>query len=312
MTALDSKVVLVTGATGGIGFATARRLAELGHRVRLVGRNAQRGDRVVDTIRASTGVDDVRFLAADLSSRASIRDLAARVLAQDDRLDVLLNNVGGLYADRWVTVDGDEATLAMNHHNPLLLTHLLLDRLRASAPSRVVFVTSAGHRMARVRLDDPQAEQFYRGLDTYGTAKLRGVLAATELARRLGGSGVTVHLADPGGAMTDMTSAMQPRMAPPAMRLFWPVLRRVQRGQSVETAAVSSVIAATEPHLDTVTGTYVKPDGRMGAPSRKARDEALAGRVYSDAMRALGIDPVTSHLRGDGRPREGDRPASGR
>lgn len=287
----NARTILVTGATSGIGYATSRRLAAAGHRVRIVGRDPDRGERAARTLTAETG-GQVEFLGADLSSRDAVRDLAAQVRERDEPLDVLLNNVGGLYADRWVTVDGVEATLAMNHLNPLLLTHLLLDELRAAAPSRVVFVNSGAHRWAKLRDDDPQAERFYRGLDTYGTAKLRSLLAAMALARRLDGSGVTVTIADPGGALTDMTSAMEPRMAPPWMRPIWPLFRWFQSRQSIEGATRSSVALAGDPRFDGVTGAYVSPKGTVGRAVRSAEDHALTDRIYLDAVRELGLDPV--------------------
>ena len=152
------KVVLITGGTGGIGKESARTLAEKGAKVLIVGRSEERALAAVADIVGTTRNPHVTYLLADLSSQAEVRRLAANVLAGHDRLDVLINHVGGLYRRRWVTVDGIEATLAVNHLNVVLLTQLLLPLLKQAAPSRIINVSSNAHRFAGIRWNNIQGE----------------------------------------------------------------------------------------------------------------------------------------------------------
>ena len=201
---IDGATVVLTGATAGIGRASAERLAARGARLVLVGRDPARGARAVREITAATGNPAVEFLAADLSSQAAVRAAADELGRRPAGIDVLVNNVGGLYADRWLTADGREASLAMNFLNPLLLTSLLRPALRGHALGRprAVFVSSSVIRMVRPTLDDPDAARWYRGLDVYGRTKLLGALAAVELGRRA--PELDVVVVDPGSAATDM------------------------------------------------------------------------------------------------------------
>lgn len=291
-----SPVMLVTGGTGGIGKETARGLAATGAEVLVTGRDADRGRAAVDDIRVLTGNRAVHFMSADLSSRADVRRLADEVADRFRRLDVLVNNVGGLYRTRWETVDGVEAHLAMNHLNPFLLTHLLLPLLHAGTPSRIVNVSSGGHRWPRLRVDDLERRGHFVGLDVYGHAKLLHVITTLELAERLDGSGVVAHLADPGGAWTDMTAAMTPDMLPRPLRLVWPLGRRFQQGQTTDTAAHSSILAATDPGLGDLNGLYLSAKGKPVRPRKLALDPQLRRRVWDQTLQLLAIDDATRSL----------------
>src|SRR6476620_12331961 len=194
---MTGRTVLVTGATGGIGLATASRLAGLGARVGIVGRDEARAGAAAGRLR--DGGAEVDVFLADLSSQRDVRALADQVLAAYARLDVLVNNVGGYWSTRHETVDGLERTFAVNHLAPFLLTNLLLDRLRASAPARVVTVSSGAQAMGRIDLDDLQGARGYNGQRAYNQSKLANVMFTYELARRLGGSGVTANALHPGG-----------------------------------------------------------------------------------------------------------------
>ena len=178
-------------------------------------------------IRAESGNDAVELLAADLSSLDQVRWLAERFAAMHPRLDILVNNAAGLFAEREATVDGHEATLATAHLSPALLTHLLLPRLRASVPARIVNVSSGAHRGARIRWDDPQSERGYRALDAYARAKLLNLSWTFELARRLRGTGITVVAAEPASAWTALTESMTPAMLSAPRRLAWPLVPAV-------------------------------------------------------------------------------------
>ena len=194
---MAGKYVLVTGGTGGIGKATATGLAALGARVGITGRDRGRAAAAAADIRAATGNHAVDIFAADMSSQAEVRRLAAQVLGTYPRLDVLVNNVGGFWAHRHVTADGLEHTFALNHLAPFLLTNLLLDRLTASAPARIVTVSSGAHAQGRLDFDDLQGERNYSGQQAYSQSKLANVLFTYQLARRLEGTGVTATACAP-------------------------------------------------------------------------------------------------------------------
>lgn len=285
---LVGRTALVTGGTGGIGRETALGLARLGAAVTIVGRDEARGREAVEAIRCASGNPDVELLTADLSSLDQVRSLAERFAAGHDRLDLLVNNAAGLYPERRETADGVEATLALTHLSPALLTHRLLPLLRGSAPARIVNVSSGLHRWVRPRWDDLQSTRGYRGLEAYGRAKLLNLLWTNELARRLRGTGITVIAADPGLAATEMTGGIVPQMLPPSLRLAWPLLRRMQRGHTAERAARSSVVAATS--RDVQNGALLDARGRVTEWSRTARDGELALRAWEVTAGLLGVD----------------------
>ncbi|WP_229662463.1 SDR family NAD(P)-dependent oxidoreductase [Agromyces bauzanensis] len=204
---MTAKTVLVTGGTGGIGKATAEGLARLGARVGIVGRDATRAEAAAADIRVKSGNPAVDVFTADMSSQAEVRRLAAEVLDAYPRLDVLVNNVGGFWAHRHVTADGLEHTFALNHLASFLLTNLLLERLEASAPARVVTVSSGAQSMGRIDFDDLQDTRSYSGQRAYNQSKLANVMFTYELARRLEGSGVTATVLHPGVTRTDAAAA---------------------------------------------------------------------------------------------------------
>ena len=209
---MTGKTVLITGGTGGIGKATAIGLARLGARVGIVGRDATRAEAAAADIRATSGNPAVDVFVADVSSQAEVRRLAAAVLEAYPRLDVLVNNVGGFWAHRHVTADGLEHTFAVNHLAPFLLTNLLLDRLKASAPARVVTVSSGAQSMGRIDFDDLQGARKYSGQRAYNQSKLANVMFTYELARRLEGTGVTANVLHPGVIRTAFGAEDQSRL----------------------------------------------------------------------------------------------------
>ena len=220
MGTMTGKTVLVTGGTGGIGLATAAGLAGLGARVGIVGRDA---DRVRSRREAAARhpAAQVDVFVADVSSQDEVRRLATEVLTAYPHLDVLVNNVGGYWATRHITVDGLEHTFAVNHLAPFLLTNLLLDRLRASAPARVVTVSSGAQAMGRIDFDDLQGERDYSGQRAYNQSKLANVMFTYELARRLAGTGVTANALHPGVVRTNFGREDSKGW----MRLMLPVIR---------------------------------------------------------------------------------------
>lgn len=277
---MTGRTVLVTGATGGIGWATARRLAGLGAQVGIVGRDASRAESVATPIRAAGGRIDV--FAADLSVQADVHSLADRVLTAYPRLDVLVNNVGGYWATRHVTPDGLERTFAVNHLAPFLLTHLLLDRLRAGAPARVVTVSSGAHAMGRIDLDDLQGVRDYSGQRAYNQSKLANLMFTYELARRLEGSGVTANAVHPGVVRTSFGQEDSGTW----MRRLLPLVRPLMK--SPERGADTSVLLASAPELAGVSGRYFAR-GRARGSSRASYDPDVTARLWRISAELVGV-----------------------
>src|SRR5215210_5205710 len=189
---------LITGGSAGIGKATALGLAMMGARVAITGRDLERTEEAARELRAAGGGGRVDVFIGDMSTQSEVRRLADEVLHHLARIDVLVNNVGGYWNTRHLTADGLERTFALNHLAPFLLTHLLLDRLKDSAPARVVTVASNAHKQGRIDFDDLQGERSYSGARAYNQSKLANVLFSYALARRLRGTSVTANALHPG------------------------------------------------------------------------------------------------------------------
>ncbi|MGV9271041.1 SDR family NAD(P)-dependent oxidoreductase [Kitasatospora sp. NPDC003701] len=277
------RTAVVTAGTAGIGLETALGLAAAGLAVTVVGRDAERGARAVERIDATAPAHPARFLAADLASLDAVRALAGRIAAEGPPA-VLVNNVGAMFPERQDSVDGIEATFAVNHLSPYLLTELLLPALRAGAPSRIVNVTSGAIGVAKRVFDAVEPPGGYYGFHWYGRAKLANLAYTLELAGRLDGTGVSVFAADPGGAATAMTDGTMtdPRIVSPGLRLLWPLVRRrFARSTSgpASVAARPSVFAATDGSLTGRTGLVIGPRVRPVAPFRPAADPRVAEAV---------------------------------
>ncbi len=249
-TSMSGKVVIVTGATDGIGKATARALAAMGATVVIVGRNPDKTTATVDELRAATGNEQIEGMLADFASLAQVRQLADAFKQKRDRLDVLINNAGAVFAKRGETEDGFEQTFGVDHLAPFLLTNLLLDLLKQSAPSRIVNVSSEGHKVSGMRFDDLQTERRYTAMGAYGQAKLANVLFTYELARRLRGTGVTVNALHPGSVASNF-GAGQAGLLAPVIRFFI-----TRFGITPEEGAQTSVYLASSPDVAGVTSKY--------------------------------------------------------
>jgi retinol dehydrogenase-14 len=275
------KTVLITGGTGGIGKATALGLAALGADVAVTGRDPQRTEDAVREIRAAGGGPVDAFIV-DLSAQSEVRRVADEVLGRMPRIDALVNNVGGYWNTRHLTADGLERTFALNHLAPFLLTNLLLDRLKDSAPARVVIVASNAHKLGRIDFDDLQGERSYSGARAYNQSKLANILFSYELARRLEGFAVTANALHPGMVRTGF-GAEDPAGT---QRVFVPLLRPFMK--SVARGAVTSIHVTSAPELAEVSGRYfVSSTATRSSP--RSYDEAAAALLWQVSAEPVGL-----------------------
>jgi NAD(P)-dependent dehydrogenase (short-subunit alcohol dehydrogenase family) len=276
-TSMNGRTVIVTGANSGVGKATATALAAAGARTVITSRSRSRGQQAVADIRRASGSDLVDLVVFDLADLHSVREGAAELLSQCGQIHVLVNNAGLVLSDRAVTKDGFEMTFATNHLGPFLLTRLLTERLVASAPARVVTVSSTAHQSARTGLvfDDLQSEHDYSAMQVYGRSKLANILFANELARRLAGTGVTSNSLHPGIVATGFGRDHDTGgVLAFGLRLAKPFMLTAERG------ARTSVYLASSPEVAEVTGTYFAKC-RPKSPSAAAQDPTTAVMLWS-------------------------------
>jgi retinol dehydrogenase 12 len=279
MVPVEAKTCLVTGATSGIGQATAGRLAQLGATIIAVARDPARGEQAAAAIRQRAPRARVEVLTADLSRLGQVRTLAAQVQDRYDRLDVLVNNAGVAKFHRELTPDGLGVTFATNHLGPFLLTNLLLDQLKKSAPARVVTVSSDRHKQQRsIPWDDLE----HRRECSYKASKLLNILFTYELARRLVGIGVTANCLSPGFVRTNLG-----REATGAFRVFLRLARPFQ--SSPEAGAQTSVYLATSPEVAKVSGRYFEKC-TPAESSALSQDPAAAERLWQLSAQLSGLD----------------------
>jgi NAD(P)-dependent dehydrogenase (short-subunit alcohol dehydrogenase family) len=273
---IEGKTVLITGGNSGIGRETAVGLARMGAHVTFTSRDRARGEAALADVRERSGRDDVELMDLDLASFASIRRFASAYLEGHERLDVLVNNAGLILGDRRETEDGFEATFGTNHLGHFLLTDLLLERIVASAPARIVNLSSRAHRFARSGLDfdDLMSEKGYAGLRVYGKSKLANILFTRELARRLEGSGVTANAVHPGGVRTGFArdgdvKGIYGRL----VALAQPFLKTPEQG------AETTIFVASSPDLERVSGRYFA-NSREASTTAAAQDDEAARRLW--------------------------------
>lgn len=282
----DDPTVLLTGGTSGIGAIAARKLAERGATVAIVGRDEDRGHGLADDLSGSTD-GTVRFHRADLATREAVRELAEEISASYDRLDVLAHNAGLSRQDHTITDDGIELTFAVNHLAPYLLTHELVDLLREPASARVVVTASGVHRRGELALDDLRLEDEYEALDAYARSKLANVAFTIELADRLDGEDVVANCFHPGF----VPSTALFRDASLRVRLLTRLAAIVPGiGTSPETGADRLVELATAPEYGRRSGLYVGSDGPE-EPAPTATDPDSRDRLWNVSAELVGVGP---------------------
>jgi retinol dehydrogenase 14 len=278
---MAGRTVLVTGATGGIGKATAAGLAAMGAHLAITGRDRGRTEAASLEIRTAGG-GRVDVFVADLSVQAEVRRLADEVLQRLPQLHVLVNHVGGYWKTRHVTDDGLEHTFALNHLAPFLLTNLLLDRLKDSTPARVVTVSSHAHTGGRIDFDDLQGERSYSGARAYNQSKLANVLFSYELARRLKGTPVTANALHPGVVRTSFGTEDPGGV----QRVLVPLIRPFMK--SPAQGAATSIHVASAPELEEVTGRYFA-NSQPKKSSGLSYDQRVAGRLWQVSAEPVGL-----------------------
>ena len=281
---MTGKTCIVTGANSGIGKETALALARMGARVVLVCRNPEKGRAALEEIRRESGSSELDLLIADMSSQASVRALAEQIRQKYSRLDVLINNAGGGVPAPALSADGIEMVLATNHLGAALLTLLLLDLLKASAPSRIINVSSEAQRRARLDMNDLQFEKRkYSGLAAYGQSKLLMNAFTFELARRLEGTGVTANCLHPGVVATNIWGANPPLLLKLIIAVVKPFMLNSKEGAEV------SLYLATSPEVAQTSGQYfVKSKPAESSPL--SRDPKVASEIWQWTQKMIGVN----------------------
>ena len=283
MTDMSGKVVVITGSNIGIGKETAVGVAALGATTVLACRNQEKANAAAAEIKERSGNDDVHVVSLDLADLDSVRTAADEILRRWDRLDVLINNAGGIWTERQETKQGFELTFGVNHLGHFLFTNLLLDRMKASAPSRIINLSSVGHHMAwrGMRFDNLQTTGRYAGMEVYSRSKLANVLFTRELAKRLEGTGVTANAVHPGPVRSGfgMDGDMKGLMG---------LGNRIVRPFEISAAAgaKTSVFMAASPEVEGKSGGYWVRRKR-GHMSRQAHNDEQATRLWDESEKLL-------------------------
>ncbi|WP_299029146.1 SDR family oxidoreductase [uncultured Thermanaerothrix sp.] len=286
MSWIQERLVLITGATDGIGKVTARELAKQGAQVVIVGRNPEKTAQVAEELRRVSDNPKVDYLIADLASQASIRQMVATFRQRYDRLHVLINNAGAYFTRREVSPDGLEMTFALNHLGYFLTTLLLLDVIKASAPARIINVSSMAHAGARLNFEDLQNERRYNGWRAYSQSKLANLYFTYELARRLEGTGVTVNALHPGFVASRFAHNNHDPIA-------WG-FRLLQRffAISPEEGAQTSIYLATAEEVAAISGRYFV-NKRAVSSSPASQDRTAAQRLWEVSLRLCSLAEIT-------------------
>lgn len=287
MADMKGKVVVITGATSGIGQVAAEELAAMGARIAQVARDRQRGEAALQRLheRAPGIAHEIHY--GDLMRVSEMKRIAAEIAKAEPRIDVLINNAGAMFGSRQVTEDGLERTFALNHMAYFVLTQGLRERLVASAPARIIDTASDAHKGKKLDLDDLQSARGYRGFNVYGVSKLCNILFTRELARRLRSTGVTANCLHPGFVAT--------RFGDQSGGMFSVVVRVAKRfALSPQQGADTLVYLASSPEVANVTGDYFCKR-RPISPSKEAQDDAKAQRLWEETAKLAGLSETSSN-----------------
>uniref|UniRef100_A0A0B7ANX9 Retinol dehydrogenase 13 n=1 Tax=Arion vulgaris TaxID=1028688 RepID=A0A0B7ANX9_9EUPU len=276
---IKGKTVIITGANTGIGLETAKELAKRGGRVILACRDTVKGEAVRKAIVEETGNNNVILKKLDLTSFASIKAFAKDINESESHLEILINNAGVMAIPKTLTEDGIEMQFGVNHIGHFLLTQLLLDKIKASAPSRILNVSSSAHLFGKINFDDLNSAKSYSKTQAYFQSKLANVLHARELSRRLEGTGVTANSLHPGAVNTELTrhvpfidGTFLGRILVLPIRYF--IFKTTFEG------AQTSIRLAVDPALETVTGKYFR-DCKIVSEGARAKDDEVAKRLWT-------------------------------
>jgi len=280
---MKDKVCVITGGTDGIGKEAAYGLAVRGAKLLVHGRDPDKGARAVAELKARSGNPAIEFLPADFSSLAEVRRLAAAVLERTPRIDVLVNNAGGVFGKRTLSKDGYEMTFAVNHLAPFLLTHLLLNTVKNSGPSRIVTTASRAHQGAKISLDDLQATRKFAPMSAYGSSKLANILFTRALAKRLQGTAITATCLHPGFVRTNFGRDVD---MPALLKRLFGFAARFAR--MPEKGAETVVYLASSPQIQGASGGYYF-DCKLKSPSPAAQDDNAAERLWQVSEQLVGI-----------------------
>lgn len=288
---LVGKVVIITGGNAGIGYETAKDLADRGARVIIASRNTNRGNIAVEEIIEETGNIDVHFRKLDLASFDSVKEFAANILASEKRLDILINNAGFLEGCDEVAEDGMLAGMKINHFGPFLLTNLLLPLIKASTPSRIINVTSTAHFFGKIDLENLNSvkaiNQSLASALVYSNTKLCNVLTTVELAKRLKGTGVTVNCLHPGLIITNILTDVKVLWINFASLIAYPFTKTVWEG------AQTHIYLAVSPEVANVSGEYFS-DCHLDKPSKIAKNVELARKLWDVSEKIVGLSKNVS------------------
>ncbi|XP_018609723.1 retinol dehydrogenase 12 isoform X2 [Scleropages formosus] len=278
---LDDKTVIITGANTGIGKETARDLAHRGARLILACRDAEKAEAAKKEITEDSGNQNVVVMKLDLSDTKSIRDFAELINKEEKQINILINNAGIMMCPYSKTADGFEMQFGVNHLGHFLLTYLLMDLIKRSAPARIVNVSSTAHTWGAINLDDINSEKSYDAKKAYGQSKLANILYTRSLAKRLEGTGVTAYSLHPGVVQSELWRHLSTPLQL-AVKVFSPFTKTAVQG------AQTSIYCAVEPELEKESGGYYS-DCAPASCARSARDDEMAQNLWDLSCQMLGI-----------------------
>ncbi|XP_030854371.1 retinol dehydrogenase 13 [Strongylocentrotus purpuratus] len=283
---VDGKTVIITGANSGIGKETALELAKRGGKIILACRDIKKAEKAREEIVAASGNTDVKVLQLDLASLSSIRQFADKITSDEEGVDVLVNNAGLMRCPKWKTEDGFEMQFGVNHLGHFYLTNLLLDKLKSSAPSRIINVSSVAHQVGKINFEDINSDQRYNSAEAYANSKLAKVLFTRELSKRLEGTGVTANVLHPGVVKTNIGRHTGMHQSGFSMAIlgpiFWLFVRSPQQG------AQTSVYCAVDPELEKVSGQYFR-DCKKSECDASGKDDEAAAKLWDVSCQLTGL-----------------------